>query len=760
MNIHLKKLLARFSLLSITLLYSSSCQDRTVSDSKGMTPVDLVNPYMGNISHMLVPTFPTVHLPNSLMRVYPERRDFTGDRLHGLPMMVTSHRGSSAFNLSFYQGNEEGITSVIDYSYDQEKLTPYSYNVFLDEAEIEVEFGLSHQSARYEITFTQNKPTHLILNSRNGKLKWDGQAVKGYQQIANGVKVYVYMKPDIPPLQVSGLNREDSLVSMDSESGARALVLHYDHSSLLAINYGISFIDERQAQRNQERELYGKNVEMLQQKGREIWNDALGKISVRGGTDKDQRVFYSSLYRCYERPVCISEDGRYFSAFDGQVHEDEGRPFYTDDWIWDSYRAHHPLRVLIDADKESDILHSFVTMAEQMDDFWLPTFPEITGDSRRMNSNHGVATIVDAYRKGVRGFNLESAYAASKGAITEKTLAPWSGSPAGQLDLFYKMKGYIPALYPDEEETIPEVSGFEKRQPVAVTLGTAYDEWCLAQMASDLAYDADYKHFLARSHNYRNLFNEETGFFHPKDQYGKFISPFDYRFSGGLGARNYYGENNGWTYRWDVQHNIADLIQLMGGSEQFVQNLDRTFQEPMGRGKSQFYGQLPDQTGNVGQFSMANEPSLHIPYLYTYAGQPWKTQKRIRSLVDTWFRNDLMGVPGDEDGGGMSAFVVFSQMGFYPVTPGMPMYVIGTPFFEHVKIDLGEGTILSIEAKNASKRNKYIQSAELNGKPLEKAWVTHEELLKGGKLVFEMGEKANKQWGSDPLLSPPSFDYW
>ena len=502
-----------------------------------------------------------------------------------------------------------------------------------------------------------------------------------------------------------------------------------------------------------EREVAGTTVLELQQKGREIWNQALGKVRIQGGSPDDQVVFYTSLYRCYERPVNISEDGRYFSAFDGQVHKDQGRPFYTDDWIWDSYRAQHPLRILLDPAQEEDILQSFVRMAEQRDHFWMPTFPMINGDGCAMNSNHGVAAVLDAYRKGLRKFDLEKAYRASRGAITEKTLAPWSCMPAGELDDFYKEQGYFPALKVGEEETVPEVHSFERRQPVAVTLGTSYDHWCLAHLASELGLEEEAELFMKASFNYRNLFNPETKFFHPKDADGKFIEPFDYRFSGGMGARAYYDENNGWVYRWDVPHNIPDLIELMGGKESFASELDAMFTEPLGRSKYAFYAQLPDHTGNVGQFSMANEPSLHIPYLYNYADQPWLTQKTVRKLLREWFRNDLMGVPGDEDGGGMSAFVVFSQMGFYPVTPGDPLYTIGSPVFEHVSMDLANGQVFEIEARNASPENKYIQSAELNGKSLDTPWFDHEDLIEGGKLILEMGPKANKSWGSGSHVS-------
>lgn len=726
------------------------------SGDKGsaLDPVDYVNPYMGNISHLLVPTYPTVHLPNSMLRVYPERADFTGDLLGGLPIIVTSHRGSSAFNLSPYQGDEAGLKPVINYSYDQEKIHPYRYRVYLDNENIDVDFAPSHQSAVYAITFEKDGPAYLIFNSRNGQLQVNGNAVSGYQYVDKKTKVYLYAETDRKPLKsgvllAENVNYDQTLV--EGRNAAIALSFGNDVKTL-GVRYGISFISEEQAKKNLDREIAAYNVDVVAKEAKNDWNDALSKIQVQGGSQDDKVIFYTSLYRCYERPVNLSEDGRYYSAFDGKIHEDNGRPFYTDDWIWDTYRATHPLRVLIDNEKESDIINSFLLMAEQMGTNWMPTFPEVTGDSRRMNSNHAVATVIDAYRKGVRGFNLEKAYIAAKKGIEEKTLIPWSAAPAGWLDEFYKEHGYIPALKPGEQETVPNVSIWEKRQPVAVTLGTAYDQWCLSQIAAELGKSDEADYYLRQSYNYRNLFNPETRFFHPKDKDGKFIEGIDYRYSGGLGARDYYDENNGYVYRWDVQHNIGDLVSMIGGNEVFTAALDSMFDTPLGMSKWQFYSTLPDHTGNVGQFSMANEPSLHIPYLYNYAGQPWKTQKRIRTLLNQWFRNDLMGVPGDEDGGGMSAFVVFSQMGFYPVTPGSPTYNIGSPFFTDVKVDLGNGNVFEVKANNASAENKYVQSAKLNGKVLNQPWFDHSEIASGGILELEMGPKANKEWG---IATPP-----
>lgn len=725
-----------------------------------LPPVEYVNPYIGNISHLLVPTYPTIHIPNSMMRVYPERTDYTGDRLGGLPLIVTSHRRSSSFNLTPYQGDESGLRPVIPLSYDQENLKPYRYQVYLDEENVSVDFAPSRQSAVYSLTFwNDDAPAYVIFNTHNGELKAEGNTISGFQYVEgenSNTKIYIFAELDKEPQKVGALSEGNALSENKQVKGEDAAIAFCYPSTVgtVGIRYGVSFIDEEQARKNLKREISSYNVDTVAKEAYDAWNEALGKIEVEGGTEDDKNVFYTSLYRCYERPVCISEDGRYYSAYDGKVHEDGGKAFYVDDWIWDTYRGAHPLRCLIAADKEGNIINSYLLMAEQMGTGWMPTFPEVTGDSRRMNSNHGVAAVIDAYRKGVTGFDLSKAYEACKSAIEEKTLIPWSGKPSGWLDDFYKENGYIPALRPGEKETVPNVSVWEKRQPVAVTLGTSYDEWCLSQIAEELGKTDDAEHYLKCSYNYRNLFNPETHFFHPKDKDGNFITPLDYRYDGGLGARDYYDENNGYVYRWDVQHNIGDLVELVGGNDSFASALDSMFNTPLGMSKWQFYYTLPDHTGNVGMFSMANEPSMHVPYLYNYAGKPWMTQKRVRQLLNLWFRNDLMGVPGDEDGGGLASFVVFSQLGFYPVTPGMPSYNIGSPVFNHVRITLSNGNIFEIKANNASAENKYIQSAKLNGKECNKPWFNHTDIENGGVLELEMGAKANKSWGTE--TPPPS----
>ena len=684
-------------------------------------PVDYVNPYIGSISHLLVPCFPTIQLPNSLMRIYPTRSDYTTEMLDGLPIVVTNHRERSAFRLSVTQGDE--LRPIIPTNWDHERVTPYDYQVQIADNTIDAHLAVCHQSAIYELTFADpSKPATILLFTENGRMQADGKHASGSQRLSKNMKIYFSGEFDVQPEKVGLL--QDGKISdkwITEEPRACAAMRFPAGTKKVQFRYGISLISQEQAEKNLKREQAEDfNMAKVIKDGRKEWNETLSNIRVKGGTE-----------------------------------DQNGKPFYTDDWIWDTYRAAHPLRALIQPEKEENIIESYLRMAEQMGTKWMPTFPEMTGDTRRMNSNHGVAMVADALWKGL-DVDAARAFEYCRKGIEEKTLAPWSGRPAGWIDQFYKENGYIPALAPGEEETDPNVTGFEKRQPIAVTLGTAYDEWCLSRIAEFLDRKDDAAKYLALSYNYRNVWNEETLFFHPKDKDGNFLPDFDYRFGGGIGAREAYDENNGWTYRWDVQHNLSDLAQLMGGREAMARELDRTFAEPMGRGKREFYEQLPDQTGNIGQFTMANEPSLHIPYIYNYAGAPWKTQKRIRQCLDTWFRNDVMGIPGDEDGGGLTSFVVFSSLGFYPVTPGFPAYNIGSPLFSDVRIKLPGGKELHIVAKGSSRENKYIQSATLNGQPWDKPWFSHDDIKDGATLVLEMGSRPNKEWGSAESATPPS----
>jgi predicted alpha-1,2-mannosidase len=403
---------------------------------------------------------------------------------------------------------------------------------------------------------------------------------------------------------------------------------------------------------------------------------------------------------------------------------------------------------------ESDMMASYVRMYQQSG--WMPQFPQIHGDVPPMNGFHSTIMILDAYRKGIKNFDINVAYEAMKKNALDGTMVPWRLGAASPLDKLALKLGYFPALHPGEKESEPLVDSFEKRQAVAVTLAQSYDDWALAQLAKDLGKDQDYEYFSKTAKNYKNLYWKEKGFFMPKDAAGNWID-IDPKFDGGMGGRDYYDENNGWTYLWNVQQDVLGLQKLMGGRDAFESRLDQMFREGLGRSVYALNARFPDFTGIVGQFSMGNEPSFHIPYLYNLTKSPWKTQKKIRMLLNTWFKDNIFGIPGDEDGGGMSAFVVFSSMGFYPITPGIPVYTIGSPLFSKIKINLPNGKVFTINAPNCNETNKYIQKASLNGKTLDGPWFTHDDLINGGTLELEMGAHPNKVWGASEENVPQIF---
>jgi predicted alpha-1,2-mannosidase len=714
-------------------------------------PVDYVNTKIGNISHMLVPTFPAVQRPNGMLRVTPPNESFLTDRVTGFCLSVPSHRQGQVFQLMPYSGPADGLKAAWSSRYDQSDARPYLYSVYLDDAEAAVALAPGRKAALYEVSFENDKPHFILLKPRQkGSLAVDGAAVSGADDY-HGVAVYVFAEFEPAPLRAGAVEGGALDAAKRSSSGAVALAFAPGVRTV-RMRYGISYISAEQAKKNLRSEIQDFDLGRLAKGARAEWNAALGKVEVEGGTEDERAVFYTALYRCHERMACISEDGRYFSAWDGKVHEDGGTPFWTDDWVWDTYHALHPLNILLNPGAQSQKLASTLRAGEQSG--WVPTFPTVFGDAHCMNGHHAVSIFLDAWRKGVRGFDLERAFELMKKTMREESMIPWYRGPATELDRFYWDKGYFPALKPGEAETVKEVKPGEKRQAVAVTLAAAYDAWCLAQIAQELGRKEDAAFYLARAYDYRNLWKKESGFFHPKDQDGRWIEPFDYKYSGGQGARDYYDENNGWTYNWEVYHNVGDLIDLFGGRKPFVDKLDQLFSEGVNRPRWEFYNVLPDSTGLVGMFVMGNEPSFHIPYLYNFAGEPWKTQKRVRMLMEAWFRNDLMGICGDEDGGGMSAFAVFTAMGFYPVTAGVPAYTFGSPLFSRVTLRLDSGKRFTLKAPKASAQNKYIQSVTVNGEPCDKTWFSHDVITKGGTIAINLGDRPNKGWGVAPDAAP------
>ena len=741
-----------FIAITLAVLLLPGC----ISKPDTMTNLDYVDPHIGGIGHLLLPTRPNVQLPNQIIRMHPIRTDYLDDQISFFPLTMISHRQGELFGILPYSSDikEKKWNKRQTYDHDLEIVRPNYYSTYLIDSDIQAEFTPGNKTGYFKFIFPEesNKLIKLQINQSG---KWyiiSNNSISG-EEVFYGMKAFVYGEFNLPGN--ASLNKQPRLNSRGKIIKQEPVALFEfpkEENQTIEFKYGISFINTEQAKANLDNEIPAWDFDVLKNRGEKAWSDKLDRIMVKGGTDAQRRTFYTSLYRCYERMVNINEDGRYYSAYDHQVHKSD-RDFYVDDWAWDTYLAHHPLRMLLNPEEEADMLQSYVDMYEQSG--WMPQFPLLYIDNPAMHGFHSTIVFLDAWRKGIRDYDIKKAYEGIKKNATEATMLPWRNGPKTELDHFYRKNGFYPALKPGEKETVKEVHGFEKRQSVSITLAHSYDDWAFAEMARELGKTEDYEYFIREATNYHNLYRPDKKLMWPKDAKGEWID-IDPKFDGGPGGRDYYDENNGYTYAWQAQHDIHGLIKLMGGREIFTATLDQLFRENLGRSKWQFWAKFPDATGLVGQFSMGNEPSFHIPYLYNYAGEPWKTQKRIRFLLDVWFQDNIFGIPGDEDGGGMTAFVVFSSMGFYPVTPGLPVYTIGSPVFEEVCIKLDNGRTFTILANNCSRVNKYIQSASLNGETLDRPWFTHDDIINGGTLELEMGPYPNKQWGTSPGAAPPS----
>ena len=729
-------------ILVIGILISVGGCTRTVNEKE---PVDYVNPYIGTIGHLLKATSPSVYLPHDELTLLPRVTSgitdrFFADSIFSFPcgsatMIPTT--GAITFD-------EKENASLFDH--DQEVSTPYYYSVLLEDHDIKVEYTLSDHAVHYRFTFPKSESSNILISMmRNAKLSIVNQDViegsqmptqqgergdRSFRGVSSGYFYAVFSKP----FDKFGA-REETPIDKDpgSQQGNRpGVYASYATSDgeVIEMKVGISRESLEQAKQFLENEIPGWGFDDVKAGARDIWNKELSKIEITGGTEEQRTIFYTALYRTMGRKANV----------------------------WDTYRCAYPLQTIIEPKENMKVIGNFIREFDETG--WLTS-------SGAMIGNHAAPVILDAYMKGLRDFDVEKAYAGMKKNAMEATMVPWRDrGPLTELDLVYLEKGFFPALNLGQQEWVPEVNRAEYRQAVAVTLEHCFDDWCLSQMAKELGKNEDYEYFMKRAHNYQNLFDARNGYMAPRNAKGEWVfekEPIDPIWSGGQGGRDYYAEMNAMSYTFSVQHDVAGLMNLIGGREKFAARLDKLFRAQFervtggGSSKWVFLRQFPDMTGLTGQYAQGNEPSFHIPYLYNYAGEPWKTQRRLRQLMDIWYTDTPLGICGDEDGGAMSSWYVFTSMGFYPVCPGRNIYDIGSPLFEKSVVELGDGKTFVVEARNVSKENKYIQSATMNGEALNKPWFTHEDLMKGGSLVLEMGPRPNKSWGSAPDAAAPSM---
>ena len=485
------------NILLLFVLFLCACTQKDVTV--------YVDPNIGSVATLLTTKNPTVHRPHSMVRVFPVTKSGLGDRylsdkIYGFALNMPAYRMGHVTEMMPTIGklnlnrDENGAL----YDHDQEEVHPYYHKVWLEESNIEADWTTTERAVIYRFNFKTKDADNLIFRSEGkANFKVTGKnIVQGWEEFEK-TKQYFYAEFS-QPFEKSGSFQSGNIQDKNEISG-NGIGVYVGYSALaqpLEVRVGISLIDENQAAANLHQETQDKKFVVIKGQSHKIWAAELGKIQVEGGTEREKRIFYTSLYRCNERMVNISEDGRYFSGYDGKVHEDGGHPFFVDDWLWDTYRGLHPLMLILNPAQQSDMVNSYVRMYEQSG--WMPGFPQFYGDFPAMVGFHSAALVWDSYQKGATNFDVAKAYEGLKKNATKATMLPWRNGPMCSLDTFYTKNGWYPALPEDSIETVSRVDGFEKRQAVTLTLEHSYDDWCLAQLAKALGKNDDYAYFEKR----------------------------------------------------------------------------------------------------------------------------------------------------------------------------------------------------------------------------------------------------------------------
>ncbi|HQZ82068.1 MAG TPA: GH92 family glycosyl hydrolase [Pyrinomonadaceae bacterium] len=739
-----------------------------------------VNPFIGTGGHGH--TFPGATVPFGMVQLSPDTRIDNWDGSSGY-----HYSDDIIYGFSHTHLNGTGIPDGCDillmptigrqlfkserytskFSHADEKAEPGFYSVKLGDG-ILTELTATKRVGFHRYSFPKGTDANLILD-----LKWrdkitsqsldlvGNNRVEGFRTSTSWAKNQtVYFVAEFSrTFDRDEVDMEaDSGAKLDQKGGKYNFRFNLQGGDDVKVKVAISYVSIEGARKNLEAEIPGWDFDKVRVDAKAAWNKELSKIDVSGGTPEQTTNFYTALYHTAVQPNIFSDvDGKYL-GHDRKIHQlrnadalvrNEGRfgpknlsrphpsrkarssspqepPIadegvrapseqYTVFSLWDTFRAAHPLYTIIDQKRTVDFINTFIRQYEQGGR--LPVWELWGEETDTMIGYHAVSVIADAMAKGIKGFDYEKAYKAAK--------------HSAELDHFglaaYKRRGYI--SMEDENESVSK------------TLEYAYDDWCIAQMAKLLAeartsvranqYSADYEEFSRRARYFENLFDPSTGFMRPKKN-GGFVSPFEPN-----EVTFNFTEGNSWVYTFFAPQDISRLMELMGGREKFAAKLDEIFttdQKLTGRFQ-------PDITGLIGQYAHGNEPSHHIPYLFVYAHQPWKTQKYVRQILDDFYKNAPDGLIGNEDCGQMSAWYILSASGFYPVAPGSPVYAFGTPLFPEMTYRLENGKAFTIKARNISSANRYILNAKLNGAPYKKAFIAHADIMRGGVLEFSMTDQ-------------------
>ncbi len=734
---NLKKITFISFVLAISLL---SCH----TNKKGKI-TDYVNPFIGTGGHGH--TYPGASLPFGMVQLSPDTRldgwdgcggyHYSDSIIYGFSHTHLSGTGCSDYGdvlimptTGEYKWSNKEYASA--FNHKNEIAKPGYFKVKLDKYNVDAELTTTKRVGFHKYTFHDSNNSNILIDLLHrdkvieSSIKINSpDEIEGYRRSmawANDQKVFFVAKFS-KSIKSYNIAVNDSATLLKEAKGANLkafLTFDIKKDESIMIKVGISAVSIENARKNLETEISDWNFDKVVKDADSIWNNELGKIEVEGGSDDQKTIFYTAMYHAFLNPNLYSDvDGQYRGR-DLKTHQSDF-DYYSVFSLWDTYRAAHPLYTLTQQKRTTDFIKTFIKQWEEGG--FLPVWELSGNETGCMIGYHAVPVIVDAYMKGLRDFDVEKAYAAMKTSAEQEKLGMKS----------YKSYGIIFAN--------------EEGESVSKLLEYAYDDWCIAQMAKSLNKMDDYKIYIQRAQSYKNLLDPSTGFMRARMQ-NLWFSPFE------PSEVNFnYTEANAWQYSYSVPQDISGFANYLGGKEKLAERLDMLFNaESKTSGREQ-----ADITGLIGQYAHGNEPSHHIAYLYNYVGKAFKTQELVHRIQKEMYSNKPDGLCGNEDCGQMSSWLVMSAMGFYSVTPGTDVYAIGTPMFKKISVKLENGKIFTIKAENISKKNFYIKSAKLNGKDYNKSYITHNDIINGGEIIFEMDNKASEKWGigneNEPMTS-------
>ena len=734
----------RFRLLLIILVVAvASCSRKPVQFT------EYVNPFIGTGGHGH--TYPGAAVPFGMVQLSPDTRltgwdgcsayHYSDDVVYGFSHTHLSGTGCSDYGDILLMpftgeptpfngaeaGHEKGYASK--FSHQKETASPGFYSVHLDDYNIGVRLTTTERVGVHEYNFPANEEAGVLIDLQHRDKVLDAFLEKSGDNEISGYRIsrawahdqHIYFVIRFSEsISKTGIWSDDKPLEALAAQGENIkgfVRFENPENNRITAKVGISAVSIEGAIKNLEAEAEGKGFDEILAEAETKWNDRLGKVAVQGGTKTEKVNFYTALYHSFLNPNLFMDVDGTFRGTDLKIHQASDYEYHTVFSLWDTYRATHPLFTILETEKTNHFIRTFLDMYKYGGK--LPVW-ELAGNyTGCMIGYHSVPVIADAWVKGIRGYDEHLAMQAMVHSATIDHL----GLPS------YRKYGYIPSG--DEHESVSK------------TLEYAYDDWCIATMAKDLGLEDVYKTYIKRAQSYKNIFDPQTGFMRAKEN-NLWFEPFDPK------EVNYnYTEANCWQYSFYVPQDVNRLIEYLGGDEAFCARLDELFttsSETTGREQA-------DITGLIGQYAHGNEPSHHMAYLYSFAGQPHKTQQMSRKIMDELYFDAPDGLCGNEDCGQMSSWYVFSALGFYPVTPGTDTYVFGTPLFKEAKLNLENGNTFTVKAPNVSSKNIYIQEVLLNGKNYDKLYLRHQDIMAGGELEFVMGDQPS-DFGTLPQQRP------